>query len=54
MPYISNHYNYITADFDELKEELGPSRDASLRRDMSLDVQYDEQDMMKVNFMSAK
>jgi hypothetical protein len=34
--------------FESLKEELGPSRDASLRRDASLDITYDEQDMMKV------
>ncbi|KAG8230065.1 hypothetical protein J437_LFUL009649 [Ladona fulva] len=33
--------------FDSLKEELGPSRDTSLRRNVSLDVTYDEQDIMK-------
>ncbi|PNF30054.1 Ankyrin-3, partial [Cryptotermes secundus] len=33
--------------FENLKEELGPSRDASLRRDTSLDITYDEQDIMK-------
>uniref|UniRef100_T1J7N3 Death domain-containing protein n=1 Tax=Strigamia maritima TaxID=126957 RepID=T1J7N3_STRMM len=33
--------------FDSLKEELGPSRETSLRRDMSLDVSYDEKDIMK-------
>ncbi|PSN29533.1 hypothetical protein C0J52_26735 [Blattella germanica] len=33
--------------FESLKEELGPSRDASLRRDASLDITYDEQDIMK-------
>ncbi|XP_071440042.1 ankyrin-3-like [Hetaerina americana] len=33
--------------FDNLKEELGPSRDTSLRRNVSLDVTYDEQDIMK-------
>lgn len=33
--------------FDNLKDELGPSRDASLRRNISLDNTYDEQDMMK-------
>lgn len=36
------------AGFESLKEELGPSRDASLRRDASLDITYDEQDIMKV------
>ena len=34
--------------FNALKEELGPSRDITLNRDVSLDVSYDEQDMMKV------
>jgi ankyrin len=39
--------------FDSLKEELGPSRNASrgtsLGREVSLDVSYDEQDIMKVS-----
>lgn len=34
--------------FDNLREELGPSRDATLRRNASLNPSYDEQDMMKV------
>lgn len=33
--------------FEAFREELGPSRDATLNRDISLDVSYDEQDMMK-------
>ncbi|GFQ92159.1 ankyrin-3 [Trichonephila clavata] len=33
--------------FDTFKEELGSSRDASLRRDTSLNGTYDEQDIMK-------
>ncbi|XP_067008858.2 ankyrin-3 isoform X6 [Anabrus simplex] len=33
--------------FDNLREELGPSRDATLKRNTSLDITYDEQDMMK-------
>ncbi|XP_069185516.1 ankyrin-2 isoform X26 [Procambarus clarkii] len=33
--------------FETFKEELGPSRDTTLNRDVSLDVSYDEQDMMK-------
>ncbi|XP_074648678.1 uncharacterized protein LOC141904097 isoform X21 [Tubulanus polymorphus] len=33
--------------FDDLKEELGPSRDSTMGRGLSLDVQYDENDMMK-------
>ena len=34
--------------FDAFRAELGPSRDTTLNRDVSLDVSYDEQDMMKV------
>lgn len=34
--------------FDAFKEELGITKD-SLKRGMSLDVQYDEQDMIKVS-----
>lgn len=42
--------------FDSLKEELGPSRDTSLRRDATMDPKmdpdYEEPDRMKVrNFM---
>lgn len=37
--------------FDNLREEIGSSRDATLRRNMSLDVSYDEQDLMKVNLL---
>ncbi|XP_055953787.1 ankyrin-2-like isoform X16 [Argiope bruennichi] len=33
--------------FDVFKEELGSSRDASMRRGASLDISYDEQDIMK-------
>lgn len=33
--------------FESLKEELGPSRDASLRRDLSLDTAVYERDIMK-------
>ncbi|KAG8183122.1 hypothetical protein JTE90_024431 [Oedothorax gibbosus] len=33
--------------FDVFKEELGSSREASMRRGASLDVSYDEQDIMK-------
>lgn len=39
--------------FDSLKEELGPSRDGSLRRDTTLDPKYDEPDRMKVNSFSS-
>lgn len=38
----------INLGFDTFKEELGSSRDASLRRDTSLNGTYDEQDIMKV------
>ena len=34
--------------FDAFKEELGTSRDSSMQRGLSLDVSYDEQDLMKV------
>lgn len=37
--------------FDAFRYELGPSRDTTLNRDVSLDVSYDEQDMMKVSIM---
>ena len=46
---MCNTNKSILTDFDDFKEELGPSREASLKRDMSLDVQYDEQDLMKVS-----
>ena len=39
------------AGFDDLKEELGPSRDASMARGLSLDVSYDEKDLVKVLFI---
>ncbi len=39
--------------FDAFKEELGPSRESTLQRDMSLDVSYDEQDIMKVRLLSC-
>jgi len=35
--------------FDNLRDEIGSSRQATLRRNTSLDVSYDEQDLMKVN-----
>lgn len=41
--------------FDSLKEELGPSRDTSLRRDATLDPKldpdYEEPDRMKVSLI---
>ena len=42
----------ISAGFDAFKEELGPSRDSTLPRGVSLDVSYDEQDMMKVRLFT--
>ena len=39
---------FLSTGFDAFKEELGPSRDSTLPRGMSLDVSYDEQDIMKV------
>ncbi|XP_076318048.1 LOW QUALITY PROTEIN: uncharacterized protein LOC143229504 [Tachypleus tridentatus] len=35
------------SEFDNIRVELGRSREASLQREMSLDVSYDEQDLMK-------
>lgn len=35
--------------FDTFKEEVGISRDSSMKRGISLDVSYDEQDMIKVS-----
>lgn len=40
---------FLAAGFDAFKEELGPSRDSTLPRGVSLDVSYDEQDIMKVS-----
>ena len=34
--------------FDNFAEEVGISRESSLKKGMSLDVQYDEEDMLKV------
>lgn len=39
----------IQSGFDTLKEEFGPSRDTSMKRDVTIDMtSYDEQDLMKV------
>lgn len=38
--------------FDALKEELGPSRDQSMKRETSIEVSFDEQDMMRVRSYS--
>ncbi len=43
-----------SAGFDAFKEELGPSRDSTLPRGVSLDVSYDEQDLMKVRRASHR
>ena len=41
-------YDCVVVGFNEFKAELGQSRDSTLQRDMSLDVSYDEQDIVKV------
>ena len=42
-------YRFVCCSgFDTFKEEVGITKD-SMKRGMSLDVQYDEQDMIKVN-----
>merc|ERR1711974_464806 len=35
--------------FDAFKQELGPSNNSTLKRDYSMDVSYDEQDVNQVN-----
>ena len=39
----------VTAGFDALRDELGSSRASSVHHGLSLDVSYDEQDMVKVS-----
>ena len=34
--------------FDSFKEELGPSKNSTLKRDFSMDVSYDEHDRNQV------
>lgn len=38
----------VFSGFDTFTEEVGISREDSMKRNMSLDVQFDEQDMVKV------
>ena len=40
--------------FEEFQDELGPSQDSSLQRGISLDVSYDEQDIIKVSAIHRK
>lgn len=41
---------FLLSGFDTFKEEVGiSSRDSSMKRGLSLDVSYDEQDMIKVS-----
>ena len=35
--------------FDNFADEIGISRESSLKKGMSLDVEYDEKDLVKVN-----
>ena len=44
---LSTSFDCCTG-FDTFKEEVGITKD-SMKRGMSLDVQYDEQDMIKVS-----
>ena len=39
----------MAAGFDALRDELGSSRASSVHQGLSLDVSYDEQDMVKVS-----
>ena len=43
----------ICLGFDDLKEELGDSRGSSMQRGESLDVSYDEEDLIKVGCVSV-
>ena len=45
-------YNFSTG-FDTFTEEVGISREDSMKRNMSLDVQFDEQDLVKVHSIST-
>jgi len=47
---VSESRLYLTAGFDALRDELGSSRASSVHQGLSLDVSYDEQDMVKVSF----
>ena len=38
----------MLSGFDALKTEMGSSRGSSMARGVSLDVSYDEKDLMKV------
>lgn len=53
--HFYHYYNFLLSliiGFDTFKEELGSSRDTSLRRETSLNGTYEEQDIMKV-FLST-
>jgi len=39
----------MAAGFDALRDELGSSRASPVHQGLSLDVSYDEQDMVKVS-----
>ena len=39
----------MCSGFDDLTEELGDSRSSSVQRGESLDVSYDEEDLIKVS-----
>ena len=43
----------VCVGFDDLKEELGDSRGSSMQRGESLDVSYDEEDLIKVGCVSV-
>ena len=49
MVLMSNCPTGCISGFDNFAEEVGISRDSSLKKDMSLDVEFDEKDRMKVS-----
>ena len=42
-------YFVLFKGFDNFAEEVGISRDSSLKKEMSLEVEFDEKDQMKVS-----
>ena len=48
MSQIKTNCFYLFPGFDNFAEEVGISRESSLRKGMSLDVEFDEKDIVKV------
>jgi len=41
-------FNLVFPGFDNFAEEVGIGRDSLLQKEMSMDVEYDEKDLIKV------